>query len=103
MRTPSRSLLLLLVLFFPPLLWPAPLTEDKFFKTSDGVRLHYLESGAGPTIVFVPGWTMPAEIWQPQIEYFSRSYHVVAVDPRSQRASDKPTEGNNAGGGAPDS
>jgi non-heme chloroperoxidase len=64
------------------------------FTTSDGVRLHYLESGAGPTLVFVPGWTMPAEIWQPQIEHFRHQYRVVALDPRSQGESDKPAEGN---------
>ena len=76
--------------------------KSEFFTTSDGVKLHYLESGAGPTILFVPGWTMPAEIWQPQIEYFSKNYHVVAVDPRSQGASDKPAEGNYPGRRAQD-
>ncbi len=45
---------------------------------------------------------MPAEIWQPQIEYFSRNYHVVALDPRSQGASDKPAEGNYPGRRAQD-
>jgi non-heme chloroperoxidase len=64
------------------------------FTTSDGVKLHYLESGAGPTLVFVPGWTMPAEIWQLQIEHFRSRYRVVALDPRSQGESDKPAEGN---------
>ena len=44
--------------------------RDRYFVTSDGVRLHYLEAGQrlGHTIVFVPGWTMPAWIWQPQIQ-----------------------------------
>ena len=64
-----------------------------FFTTSNGVRLHYLEAGRGPSLVFEPGWTMPADIWQPQIDYFSRSYHVVALDPRSQGESQKVTEG----------
>jgi non-heme chloroperoxidase len=58
--------------------------QGSYFVTSDGVRLHYLEAGAGHTIVLVPGWSMPAWIWQPQIEHFARSYHVVALDPRSQ-------------------
>ena len=42
---------------------------DHFFLTSDGVRLHYLEAGPpnGHTLVLVPGWTMPAWIWMPQI------------------------------------
>jgi len=60
--------------------------QSRFFTTSDGVRLHYLEAGP-PTahvIVFVPGWTMPAWIWGPQIEALAGRYHVVAFDPRGQ-------------------
>ena len=94
MRTSRHSLLLLSILIVTPLLWPAPLARNDFFKTSDGVRLHYLESGTGPAILFVPGWTMPGEIWQAQIQYFSRTYHVVALDPRSQGESERTAEGN---------
>ena len=36
---------------------------------------------------------MPAWIWQKQIDEFSKNYHVIAVDPRSQGESDKPTYG----------
>ena len=68
-------------------------TKSGFIKTSDGVRIHYLEAGSGRPIVFIPGWTMPAWIWQKQIDEFSKSYHVIAVDPRSQGESDKPTYG----------
>ncbi len=71
----------------------AQATKSGFFKTSDGVRIHYLEAGSGRPIVFVPGWTMPAWIWQKQIDEFSKKYHVVAVDPRSQGESDKPPYG----------
>jgi microsomal epoxide hydrolase len=63
------------------------------FKTSDGISIHYLEAGSGRPIVFIPGWTMPAWIWQKQIDEFSKKYHVIAVDPRSQGESDKPTYG----------
>ena len=55
-----------------------------WFVTSDSVRLHYLEAGRGRPIVFVPGWTMPADIWEPQIRALSARYRVVALDPRSQ-------------------
>jgi non-heme chloroperoxidase len=68
--------------------------KSEFFTTSDNVRLHYIEAGSGPAIVFQPGWTMPAEIWRPQIDYFAHHYHVIAIDPRSQGESDKPTDGN---------
>src|SRR5271155_1787004 len=68
---------------------------DHFFQSSDGVRLHYLEAGpsAAHTLVFVPGWTMPAWIWMPQIQAFSRRYHVVAFDPRGQGDSAAPASG----------
>ena|SRR5271165_3056710 len=69
-----------------------PITSG-FFKTSDGIRIHYLEAGSGRPIVFIPGWTMPGSIWQKQIDEFSKTYHVIAVDPRSQGESDKPPYG----------
>jgi non-heme chloroperoxidase len=68
-------------------------TKSASFKTSDGVNIHYLEAGSGRPIVFIPGWTMPAWIWQKQIDEFSKKHHVIAVDPRSQGESDKPTYG----------
>jgi microsomal epoxide hydrolase len=60
--------------------------QSRFFTAGDGTRLHYLEAGPtdAETIVFVPGWTMPAWIWQPQIDAFSARYHVIAFDPRGQ-------------------
>ncbi len=68
--------------------------RSAFFTTSDGVRLHYLEAGHGPALLFIPGWTMPAWIWERQMAEFSRRYRVIAVDPRSQGESDKPADGN---------
>jgi non-heme chloroperoxidase len=67
--------------------------KSGFVKTSDGVRIHYVEAGSGSPIVFIPGWTMPAWIWQKQIDEFSKHYRVIAVDPRSQGESDKPPYG----------
>jgi non-heme chloroperoxidase len=101
-RATHYVLLVLSMLLVAPALHGAAPVKDGSFTTSDGVKIHYLESGTGLIILFVPGWTMPAEIWQPQIEYFSKKYHVVAVDPRSQGASDKPAEGNYPGRRAQD-
>src|SRR5690349_16179823 len=69
--------------------------RDRFFVTSDGVRLHYLEAGPpnAHTIVFIPGWTMPAWIWVSQIQAFSARYHVIAFDPRGQGDSAVPPGG----------
>jgi non-heme chloroperoxidase len=68
---------------------------DHFFQSTDGVQLHYLEAGppTAHTLVFVPGWTMPAWIFMPQIMAFSARYHVVAFDPRGQGDSAAPPEG----------
>ena len=68
---------------------------DRQFTTSDGVRLHVIEAGppGAQTLVFVPGWTMPAWIFGPQIQAFSRRYHVVVLDPRGQGDSDVPADG----------
>jgi len=46
-----------------------------------------------PSILFVPGWTMPAWIWENQISYFSKDYRVVAMDPRSQGDSSQVPDG----------
>ncbi len=72
---------------------PAVAGQDRFFETSDHVRLHYIEAGRGRPIVLVPGWTMPAWIWQQQIDDLARSYRVIALDPRGQGDSAIPAAG----------
>lgn len=70
--------------------------DDGFVTATDGVKIHYIEAGAkngGVGILLVPGWVMPAWIWEKQIEEFSKTYHVAAMDPRSQGESEKTTEG----------
>ena len=61
---------------------------DRSFVTTDGVRLHYTDTGRGHVIVMVPGWTMPEWIFDRQIAVFSRTYRVIGFDPRSQGDSD---------------
>ena len=63
------------------------------FTTSDGVELHYLEAGAGPTLVLVPGWTMPAWMWEHQLRHFASMHRVVALDPRGHGRSEKVAHG----------
>jgi len=75
---------------------PAGVFTGKAFRTSDGAQIHYIEVGetSRPPILLIPGWTMPASIWRPQLEGLGRKYHVIAVDPRSQGESDTPSDGN---------
>lgn len=67
--------------------------KSGFLKTPDGVSLHYIEAGRGPAILFVPGWMMPAEIWEPQLAHFSATHRVVAFDPRGSGRSTHTAEG----------
>jgi len=71
--------------------------------TSDGVRLRVLEATpngpAGtaaarlPVVALVPGWSMPADIWQPQLVALGASRRVAALDPRGQGESEIPARG----------
>lgn len=97
--------------------------KSGFVSSGEGVKIHYVEAGrvtaagdiqlspgappgfsAGgsmsvtqqhlsPSIVFVPGWVMPEWIWNNQIRYFSKYYHVVAIDPRCQGESSQTSDG----------
>ncbi|HVC63659.1 MAG TPA: alpha/beta hydrolase [Acetobacteraceae bacterium] len=88
-------LLALLAAVGPGAAQTLPRVQNRYFVTSDGVRLHYLDAGprGAHILLFVPGWTMPAWIWAPQIAAFSHRYHVVAFDPRGQGDSDVPATG----------
>lgn len=87
----SSRFLLLSLLLAPAVGYSDPV----FLTTSDGVRLHYevrdqtpgQEGTAGAPMVFVPGWSMPASVFEPQLAHFSKTHRVIAFDPRSQGAS----------------
>jgi microsomal epoxide hydrolase len=69
--------------------------KDQYNSIGD-IKMHYLDSGSGDkTLVFIPGWTMPADVWENQITYFSaRGFRVIAVNPRSQGSTTKTDSGN---------
>lgn len=108
MKTRTRSLFPLVALLACAALGISPssaqartegTTKSGFVTTPDGVKIHYLQAQPqtpgtkSPALLFVPGWTMPAEIWEKQIAYFADSRRVVAMDPRSQGLSSQTTEG----------
>lgn len=97
--------------------------KSGFVTTTDGVKIHYVEAGhvttsgdfaigsgsppgisvggsmsvshvhQSPSILFVPGWAMPEWIWDKQIAFFSKDYHVIAMDPRCQGESSQTNDG----------
>lgn len=48
----------------------------------NGTRLHYVEEGQGEAVVFVHGGLGDLRTWRPQMEPFSRRYHVVSYSRR---------------------
>ncbi|WOO43344.1 alpha/beta hydrolase [Rubellicoccus peritrichatus] len=63
--------------------------KSKYFETSDGARLHYLEAGSGPPLVMIPGWSQTAEQYKFQIEALSDRWRCIAIDMRGHGESDK--------------
>jgi non-heme chloroperoxidase len=66
---------------------------SKYFRTNDGVRLHYLETGAGKPLVMVHGFSQTAEQFKFQIEGLGDRYRVIALDLRGHGESEKPNFG----------
>ncbi|HEX8815107.1 MAG TPA: alpha/beta hydrolase [Terriglobales bacterium] len=93
-RNRGYSALLLTVILISVSAHAAVNAKSETFKTSDGVTLHYFDAGSGPAIVFIPGWTMAADIFEPQINGLSQRFRIVALDPRSQGDSEKVPDGN---------
>ncbi|MFK7956503.1 MAG: alpha/beta fold hydrolase [Lysobacterales bacterium] len=51
----------------------------------DGVEIHYQVSGqqrspGDPTLVFIHGWSCNISFWREQLEVFSKTHQVVALD-----------------------
>lgn len=70
-----------------------PMPETFSIAAFEGVPLRVVSQGSGRPIVFVPGWTMTAEIWQGQMQAFSPYYRCLSFDPRGQGQSGKPPHG----------
>ena len=50
-------------------------------ESDDGSRIAYGVSGQGKTtLVFVHGWLGDHNIWQSQIDYFSKNYRIIWLD-----------------------
>ena len=79
--------------------YPEPVRRE-FFPADDGIRLSLLRSdpssataASDPAILLVPGWCMPAAIWQPVLEALAPRHRVAALDPRGQGESAIPDAG----------
>lgn len=58
---------------------------------ADGVRLHYLDEGSGPPLVWLPGGNDHAGLMLHAHRRVTERYRLICVDPRGQGRSDAPT------------
>ena len=62
------------------------------YAALDDIRLHYVEAGEGPLMLFVHGFPEFWYAWEQQLSEFSQDHHAVALDMRGHNLSDKPTD-----------
>src|SRR6266567_5427359 len=71
--------------------------SSRMVEVAEGVSVRVIEAGkpgAQPVLVFIPGWSTGADVWNHQIDTFAKTHQVVAFDPRSEGESTKTTSGN---------
>jgi pimeloyl-ACP methyl ester carboxylesterase len=55
-----------------------------------GIKIHYVETGKGKTILFLHGFPEFWYSWKDQLAAFGKHYHAVAMDMRGYNLSDRP-------------
>jgi pimeloyl-ACP methyl ester carboxylesterase len=48
----------------------------------DGGRLRFRDEGRGPPVIFVHGWTLDLEMWEPQIAALAATFRIIRPDRR---------------------
>jgi len=56
----------------------------------EGQRLHYLEAGEGPPVLFLHGWPTSAQLWRHVLPRVARTHRAIALDLPGFGRSDKP-------------
>ena len=46
----------------------------------DGIKLHYLTAGHGPTVILLHGYTQTSRMWRPLIPLLAQKFTVIAPD-----------------------
>jgi pimeloyl-ACP methyl ester carboxylesterase len=64
------------------------------FVRVNGITLHYIRAGGGPTLLLLHGWPEFCETWTPVMRHLTaRGFDVIAPDFRGFGDSDKPDSG----------
>ncbi|MFC1487433.1 alpha/beta fold hydrolase [Thermoproteota archaeon] len=65
--------------------------QRKKIVENDGVKLAYYVYGEGEPTIFLLAFHATAELWIPQVTYFSQKHKVITIDMRGTGESDKPS------------
>lgn len=66
--------------------------ENKYINVN-GIKLHYVEGGAGKPLICLPGWPQTWYSFQPITMQLAKKYRVIIVDLRGMGTSEKPGSG----------
>ena len=72
---------------------PGPKAFESRFAKVEGIKLHYLTAGRGPTVILLHGYTQTSRMWQPLIPKLTEKFTVVAPDLPGIGESDIPKDG----------
>jgi len=96
MKTFIRALLgitIIVVALTPDICAPTRTRIESRFAVIDGVRLHYLTAGRGPTIILIHGYTQTSRMWRPLIPRLADKFTLIAPDLPGIGDSDIPSNG----------
>src|ERR1700736_6003339 len=67
---------------FAASLYGEPADKNIVSRTAevDGVQLHYLTAGHGPTVILLHGYTQTSRMWKPIIPLLAERFTVIAPD-----------------------
>ena len=68
----------------------AELSVEHHFVDSDGVKIHCVSQGSGPTLVMLHGFPDFWYTWRKQIPALAEHFQVIAIDLRGFNQSDQP-------------
>lgn len=54
---------------------------DQYFEIA-GASLRYRDEGAGPTVLFIHGWTLDLNMWDLQVDSLARKFRILRLDRR---------------------
>ena len=80
----------LAVLACAAMMAPAEPARKDGYAEVNGVRLHYVEQGQGPLILFLHGFPEFWYSWKDLLADFGRDHHAVALDMRGYNLSARP-------------